>query len=692
VTSAGSIAIEGRVGARPLPEPPRVLVGATLAAGAVFLAAALGLTLLVAAQDVPPAGHLGTAHQLLRLAAMTPLLPLGALLITRLPRNAIGWILFATPVGIALSVAAEEYATYSHFVGRLPAERWIGWLGEWAGGPTLAILTVALLLFPTGRLVSRRWRPFLWLGIAGPVLVWLGSVLGPGEDLKFMGNPVSNDHLLRQLSDAGGIGWFLMLPAAGAGIAALVARGRTAEGETADQLRLLLRAGVVVTIAFVACLVGSFVAPLGHDVGATAFWLSLGFLAGTMAVAILRYRLYGLDVYVNRTLVYTGLTVVLGGLYVAVVLGLGHLLGQNASLGVALPATALVAVAFQPIRNRFQLSVNRLLYGQRDEPYAAISSLGRRLGEAIGQTEVLSAMVETIADALRLPYVAVELAEPVAGLAAVHGTPAAGVALRLPLVHGGVRVGTLILGARAHGEALGEADRRLLEDFVHHAASAVSGVALSSEVQRSRERLVSAREEERRRLSGDLHDGLGPTLAGAILTIEAARGLLARDPAGVDELLDRAAASLEATVADIRRLVYGLRPPALDQLGLVGALRQQASALATGGDGHIACEVSAPDPMPPLPAAVEVAAFRIAQEALTNLARHAQARTASVLIAIDGALRLEIRDDGRGLPPDRGAGIGLSSMRERTAELGGSFELHSPPGGGTTVSVRLPLP
>src|SRR5439155_4405904 len=159
-------------------------------------------------------------------------------------------------------------------------------------------------------------------------------------------------------------------------------------------------------------------------------------------------------------------------------------------------------------------------------------------------------------------------------------------------------------GARAHGEPLGEPDRRLLEDFVRHAAAAVRGVALSSEVQRSRERLVSAREEERRRLSGDLHDGLGPTLAGAILMIEAARELLARDPAAVDDLLDRAAASLETTVADIRRLVYGLRPPALDQLGLIGALRQQASTLSAGRDQQVACHVLAPDPMPALPAAV----------------------------------------------------------------------------------------
>jgi two-component system, NarL family, sensor kinase len=685
-------AIDARRRTGALVQAPQRLVGTILAAGAALLLAAAALTLLVAAEDVPSAGHFGTAHQLIKLLAITPLLPLGALMLTRLPRNAIGWILCGTALGTTLAVAAEEYATYSHFVDPLPAERWIGWFGEWAAGPTLMVLSVALLLFPTGHLPSRRWRPALWVGIAGSALVGLGALLGPGEDLLFLGNPISNNHFLHDASNAaGGIGWFLLLPAAGSGIAALVVRRRKAAGEAAEQLRLLLRAAVVVTLAFIACLIGSFAAPEGLDLGANAWSLSLGFLGGTMAVAVLRHRLYGLDVHVNRALVYTGLTVVLGGFYVATVLGLGHLLGQNASLGIALPATALVAVAFQPVRNRLQRSVNRLLYGQRDEPYAAISSLGRRLGEAIGQTEILSAMVETIADALRLPYVAVELTEPAAGLAAVHGSPAAGVALRLPLVHGGERVGTLILGARAHGEALGEADRRLLEDFVRHAAAAVSSVALSGEVQRSRERLVSAREEERRRLSGDLHDGLGPTLAGAILMIEAARGLVARDPVAVDDLLDRAAASIEATVADVRRLVYGLRPPALDQFGLIGALRQQASTLSTGGERQVACEVKAPDLMPQLPAAVEVAVFRIAQEALTNLARHAQARTASVLITIDGALHLEISDDGVGLPAERHAGVGLISMRERTAELGGSFDIQSSLNGGTTISVRLPL-
>ena len=253
-------------------------------------------------------------------------------------------------------------------------------------------------------------------------------------------------------------------------------------------------------------------------------------------------------------------------------------------------------------------------------------------------------MAETIAEALQLPYVAVELTGRTEA-AAVHGTPTAGVALRLPLVHGGERVGTLVLGARAHGEPLSTADRRLLEDFARSAGAAASAVALSAEVQRSRERLVTAREEERRRLRGDLHDGLGPTLAGAVLTIDAARRVLATDPATADALLDRAAASVEGTVADVRRVVYALRPPALDQLGLLGALRQQAATLSA----QLAVDIEAPDPLPPLGAAVEVATFRIAQEALTNVSRHAQARRGWVTIAVGEALELTVRDDGRGL-------------------------------------------
>jgi two-component system NarL family sensor kinase len=532
-----------------------------------------------------------------------------------------------------------------------------------------------LLIFPTGRPLSRRWRPALWCGLAATVLVALNGMLGPGEDLAFQGNPLLPEATARAVGEPFGIGWFLMILATAAGIAAIVARRRSATAEMREQLQLLLRAALVVALGFLACAVGSLVSSTALDFGAYLAVSSLAVLAAAMAVAILRHRLYGLDVYVDRALVLSGLTVALGGLYVAAVLGMGRLLGQEVQLGIALPATALVVVAFQPLRDRLQRSVNRLLHGQRDEPYAAISTLGRRLGAAMPAEHVLPVMVETIADALRLPYVAVELAEEPDAPAAVHGTPAAGVALRLPLVHA--------------GERLGDADRRLLEDFARRASAAASAVALSVEVAHARARLVSAREEELRRLRGDLHDGLGPTLAGAVLTIDAARRMLTADPQSADRLLDQAAASVEGSVSDIRRLVYGLRPPALDQLGLAGALRQHASTLSAG-DTLLSCDVVAPDPLPTLPAAVEVAAFRIAQEALTNVVRHARARRATVRVTVGDALDLEVADDGRGMPPDPRAGVGLTSMRERANELGGAFEIATDRS-GTRIRVCLPL-
>ena len=295
----------------------RLVFGAIVAVGAVLLLIASLLTMLVASRDVPAAGHPGTWHQVTKLVATMPLLPLGALMVAR---NAIGWLLSATALGTAFSVAAQEYAVYSHFVAARPAEGWLGWIGQWSSGGMIALVSIAPLLFPTGRLPSRRWRPALWVGIAAQLFLWFGGLLAPPEDLTFLRNPISDAGPVGDVSQAGGIGWFLMLPAFGAGIAALVVRRRTATREVAEQIRLLIRAAIVVAVAFTVCLIWSFAAPGSFDAGAAVAWLSVGFLAGTMGVAILRHRLYGLDVYVNRGLVYTALTVVLGGLYVAVVL------------------------------------------------------------------------------------------------------------------------------------------------------------------------------------------------------------------------------------------------------------------------------------------------------------------------------------------------------------------------------------
>jgi signal transduction histidine kinase len=299
--------------------------------------------------------------------------------------------------------------------------------------------------------------------------------------------------------------------------------------------------------------------------------------------------------------------------------------------------------------------------------------------------------VETIAQALKLPYAAILLKEGEGfRTAAAFGSPR-GEPETLPLVYQREEIGRLVLSPRAPGEGFSDADRNLLEDLARQAEMAVHAVRLTTDLQHSRERLVTTREEERRRLRRDLHDGLGAQLAGLNVQAGALRRLIPGDPAAADELVVELREELRSAITDIRRLVYDLRPPALDDLGMVEALRQMAQRYGAK-DEPLSVLVEAPEDLPNLPAAVEVAVYRITQEALTNVVRHARARTCVVRLAVNDDVALEIVDDGVGIPAERSAGVGLSSMRERASELGGSCVVERAPEGGTRVLVRLPLP
>ena len=423
----------------------------------------------------------------------------------------------------------------------------------------------------------------------------------------------------------------------------------------------------------------------------TGVTFSYLFIPLSIGIAILRYRLWDIDIILNRTLVYGTLTIGVVALYVVVVAALGTLFARGTpardNLLISLLATGLVAVAFAPLRDRLQRGVNRLLYGERDEPYAVLARLGRRLEGALAPETTLPTIVRTIAEALKLPYVAIALREgETYRVAAAHGSPV-GEQLSLPLVYGVEPAGRLLIAPRAPGDAFSAADRRLLEDLARQAGVAIHAVRLTADLQRAREHLVTAREEERRRLRNDLHDGLGPRLASLSLKLETARNRLTHDPIAVTLLEDLAARTQDA-VADIRRVVYALRPPALDDLGLVSALREQAAQYQ---GVHVSVEV--PPALPVLPAAVEVAVYRIVQEALTNVARHARARTCRVRLEWDGAaelLQLEVTDDGCGIDTRQRIGVGLHSMRERAAELGGTWSVETLPEGGTRVQAVLP--
>jgi signal transduction histidine kinase len=464
--------------------------------------------------------------------------------------------------------------------------------------------------------------------------------------------------------------------------------------------------------------------PLLVLIGPTAINGCMLLIPLTIGVAALRSRLWDIDPIINRSLVYGMLTTCVIGIYVLVVTYLGTLFPSSGTLAVSLIGTGIVAVLFQPLRAYLQRLINHLMYGERDDPYTVLARPGRRVEETIAPGPMLQCIVETVAQALKLPYTAIavqEHARPV--VVAAYGTPVAE-PVALPLTYGATMIGELHLAPRAPGEALSPADRRLLDDLARQVGVAVHAARLTLELEQSgkylqlaRERLVVAREEERRRLHHDLHDGLGPLLASMSLQLAAARMLVAHEPAAVDLLTD-IKLQLQEAVADIRRLIYGLRPPALDELGLVPAIRAYAGRYggqrtpaardANGAASPLAIIVEASEQeergLRTLPAAVEVAAYRIVSEALTNVVRHAHARRCVVRFSLCGAphsgtrdertsaLQLEIVDDGGGISADARGGTGLTSMRDRAMELGGTLVVEATASGGTRVCAQIPLP
>ena len=412
----------------------------------------------------------------------------------------------------------------------------------------------------------------------------------------------------------------------------------------------------------------------------------------TIAIAIQRRNLWDVGSLVRKTLVYGLLTSVLAGIYYAGVVALQNLLaattGRREPIAIIL-TTLLIAALFQPVRDRLQRAVNRLMFGERDDPYAVLSNLGRRLQETTIPDQTLAAIAAAITQSLKLPYAAIEV-ETDEGehrtLAADGQRPPQVEAW--PLRYQGQVIGRLLVAPRSPGESFTGRERQLLGDIASQAGAATYAARLTTALQRSRERLVLAREEERRRIRRDLHDELGPTLASHTFKLDAAIDLLDTDPAAAGALLQRLKWQNQALVGDIRRLVYELRPPALDELGLQGALSAHFAQATT----PIVRVSATPDPLPPLPAAVEAAAYRIALEAVNNVVRHAAADHCDVtLTSAHDRLALTVEDDGRGLPAGGGAGIGLRSMRERAEEVGGTFNLGASAAGGVRVTAILPL-
>lgn len=429
-------------------------------------------------------------------------------------------------------------------------------------------------------------------------------------------------------------------------------------------------------------------------------WI-LGVLAVPIAltISVLGYRLYKVDILINRTLVYGAMSGFVVSCYIMIVGGLSLLLQSNGNFVFSLLATGLVAVLFNPLRQRIQRSVNRLLYGERDEPLSVLRRLGQRLQSSSAPEETLNGIAETVGRALKLPYTEVTLRGiEVSELLGSYGVRCDELE-SFPILYQGTNIGSLNVAPRGSGEALGVADRKLLLQIANQAGPIAHAVRLTRDLHHSRARVVAAREEERRRLHRDLHDGLGPVLASQGLKIAAVSHLLDNDPESAREILDGLASQNEAAVAEIRRLVYALRPPELDELGLVEAIRDYIAGLNVGEQPGTQFHLEAPQldqVAAKLPEAVEVSAYRIVTEALTNVARHAQAGQCTVMLWLEEAeggdqLRLEIVDDGIGISDNVTHGVGVSSMKQRAEEIGGVFRLQSSPDGGTNVMAELPI-
>lgn len=655
--------------------------GPALLARGAFAAAGL-LTVAAGALAVrgPASGRMladaGAAVAFLAVPAV------GFVIVRRDVRNATGWALLAAGFGLSLRTFALIYGELAleHHRG-LPAVAHVIWFDPLGGSFYTAGVTLTVLLLPDGRFPRGRWR---WAARAALVCLIPGVGSWFAADFWHFDN-ISNPYALPgvggQIGDAGVLLGVLLLPVVDT-LAALVMTARL-RATTAPRLRAALRlttAGAwTITTAQWTCWFFGDTSWL-HSI--YLFEHSAVLVLGIGAwIGIVRYRLFDIRFAVNRALLYGTLTGVVLLIYGTVFFVVRALAGGPAPAVVGVAVAALVAL---PLRDGLQRLANRIVYGQRQDPYAAFRTLNEQLGAAAAPGEALPRVVTMLAQQLRLRYAAVTSGDQVLAAAGDMDQEADGQPIGVDLTFEGDVVGKLTARTAGPEDRLSPAEMNLLKGLAPQLAAAVRAVVLAEALRRSHERIIALREEERRRIRRDLHDGLGPTLAGLVLGIDRARAQLDRDVTAAAHTLDTLGEQAAAAVTDVRRLVHDLRPPTLDELGLAGALREEGRRLGVA--------VIDADDVPPLPAAVEVAVYRIALEALTNANRHARAAAVSLHLRLEEeTVELEVADDGPGIDPGHPIGIGLASMRERAGELGGRCVIAPRQPTGTMVRATLPL-
>lgn len=680
----------------PMGSPPSAPVSGRLTAGA----AGAAVLVAVAGSAIAPAfDRAGTAVFAATLSfawAVSAVAVAGAVIALAVPRNRVGWLLLAAAAVMGAGAAFTEAGVHGVVTapGSVAGAPYLAALGPGlqAAGMLVAVVAVPAV-FPDGRLPGPRWRWLAWSAAAAVACLFLGNVLSPHAQQARLAHWQSPLGLPSRYEGAAGAlsaaGVLLAAAAAAGAIAGLVTRWRRGGPRVRQQLLLLALAACPPSLVFLTVLIT-------NGVPGWIFGVVLIPLPVAIAIAVLGHGLYDLRRAAQRTLLWLVMSGAVVGIYAAVVVAAAALVPAHHAWWPSAVAAAVAALLLIPLREKLQRGVTRVVYGRWHEPYEVLAGLGERLEAAADIDRLLDAAVTELTTGLDLRDVSVRdlggtviagTASTASDDAAANPGMAAGPeAASIPLLAYGTAVG--VLAYRAPGRQLSTAEERLLRDLARQLGGALHARQLRGDLQRARERLVLAREEERRRLRRDLHDGVGPALAGLTLMTETARALLPPGSDGASRQLHDLSEEIRRTVVDVRRLVEGLRPPALDELGLAGACAQAVERL-TAGSG-LAASVDPCGDLPALPAAVEVAAYRIVVEAVTNTVRHARARHCRVLMTpVPAGLAVEVSDDGTGLTASGQPGHGLAIMRERAEELGGTVTVRdgSP---GVTVAARLP--
>ena len=624
----------------------------------------------------------------------------GWAIVTRQPGNTIGWLLLAVPLLTAIAFFAGDYATEALVVrpGSLPFGRFAAWIDRWMIVAMLASFIPIFLLFPDGRIPSRRWRPALWVTVAGPSIALVsfaltaGRITGAFADLTTVRviNPFGLDGLRAPLEVMTQVGGMLTLAAAILAGIAIVVRYRGAEPEVRQQIRWLRFVGVAFLVEF-AVNIAFNIGGGGESAVGTILFLSMfitlaaGIPLGC-GVAILKYRLYDLDVVIRKTVVVGAMALFITLLY-AVIVGLGSQLFNSSALSFL--AAAVLAVGFQPARNRARKLADRLVYGKRATPYEVLADFSGRMNEAYAADDVLPRMAQVLAAGTGAEMAVVWLRigdemHPAAMFPTYAAPPADRPGDSIDVLHQGELLGALSVSMPS-SDPMDPARHKLVEDLAAQAGLVLRNVRLIEELRASRQRLVAAQDEERRKLERNLHDGAQQQLVALSVQLKLARTALDRDPAKTSELLDGLQTTAADALDDLRDLARGIYPPLLADKGLPAALEAQARkavvpiTVDADGLGRYAQDV-------------EAAVYFSCLEAFNNVAKYADASTASVtLTQVDGRLTFAVTDDGRGFDPgSTGYGTGLQGIADRLDAIGGALSVASRVGAGTTITGSVP--